>query len=329
MTIVYHQEDASLDSLAGKIVGIVGYGSLARAFALNLRDSGVRVIVSGTPEEQVEASEEGFSVATLINIAPHADILILMLPDEALAEIYQKQISPTLRRGITLILSSAYNLAFGFIEPPPFIDVGLIAPRSTGQTVREAFLNSEGFYSYVAVGQDASGRAWETILALALALGSLQGGAVEVSLEQEAAMTLFVQQAIMPAIHHVMVTGAQLLLKLGYPPEAVLPDLYLSGKFSDFMAQAEVDGLLHALQQLPQSGQYGLLSRLNRFSEIKLERLMEITLEEIRTGDFAQEWKRETLDGYTRLKNLMKQQTTLPLWDLEEQAVDLLRGYEG
>ncbi len=328
MTVIYHEEDGNLDDLAGKTVGVIGYGDLGMPIALNLHDSNVRVIVTGSADEQVASSRDGFSVATLAAITRQADIIMLMLPDEIMSEVYMTYVSPNLKRGDTLVFSSAYNVAFGFIEAPPFVDVGLIAPRTLGGNLRERYIAGEGVQSFVAVGQDASGHTWQTILALARALGALRAGAVEVSIEQEAEINLFIQQAIIPAVYNIMMTAAQLLLKTGYPPEAVLPDLYLAGKFSDYMQKAAQEGLMHALEMLNLSGQYGAYSRMNRFNEIKLERLMEITLEEIRSGDFAQEWKREFTDGYPRLKNLRKQQQGVNLWELEEQTLDLLRGYE-
>jgi ketol-acid reductoisomerase len=231
-------------------------------------------------------------------------------------------VSPNLRRGHTLIFSSAYNVAFGFIEPPPFVDVGLVSPRIAGTAVRECFLKKEGFPSYVAVGQDASSHAWEMVLAVALVIGSLKTGAVEVTTEQEAALSLFVQQAILPAVYHIMTTAAHLLMGQGYPSEAVLTDLYLSGRFNAYMERVVQSGLLHTLRQTSKTGQYGTLSRLNRFNELKLERLMEISLEEIRGGKFSQEWAKEHDDGHLRLNQLLKQQESLPLWELEQQAIE-------
>jgi ketol-acid reductoisomerase len=179
----------------------------------------------------------------------------------------------------------------------------------------------------VAVGQDATGQAWPTVLALAKAIGSLRLGAVEVSMEQEAELDLFVQQAVMPVFHHVVITAARLLTRLGYPPEAALTDLYLSGEFIDYLQQAAESGLLHALELTSLTGQYGTISRMERFNELKMERLMEITLEEIRSGAFAKEWAKEYADGYPRLRKLLKIQQEMDLWELEQQTLDLLRRY--
>lgn len=328
MTIIYHEDDGDITVLQGRKVGIIGYGNLGRPFALNLRDSGLDVLVGLRQEESRAIAEaDGIDSASIEQVVRTASILMLMLPDEVMPQVYLEQISPNLVRGHTLIFASGYTVAFGFIEPPPFVDVGLIAPRTIGAAVRERYQNGEGFFSFVAAGQDASGRIWDTILALAKASGSLRAGAVEISLEQEAELDLFMQQAILPAVHHIMTTAASLLMNAGYPPEAAMMDLYVSGELNDYIGRAAQSGLLQALRLSSLTGQFGIFSRLERFNELKMERLMEVTLDEIRSGDFAKEWAREYSDGYPRLLKLLKQQEQMDLWELEQQTIELLRDF--
>jgi ketol-acid reductoisomerase len=182
--------------------------------------------------------------------------------------------------------------------------------------------------SFVAVWQDASHATWGTVLAIAFAIGSLKMGAIEVSTRQEGELSMFIQQAILPIFHHIVTLAANLLMQQGYPPEAVFTDLYLPGTFQDHMEQAARIGLLHALRQSSMTEQYATLSRLERFNESKMERLMEITLEEIRDGKFAQEWAREYADGHPRLNNLLKQQQSLDLWELEQQTLEFFESGE-
>jgi ketol-acid reductoisomerase len=179
----------------------------------------------------------------------------------------------------------------------------------------------------VAAGQDASGQIWQTILALAKGIGSLRAGAVEITIEQEAELDLFVQQAVLPAVHHIMTTAASLLLSRGYPPEAAMMDLYISGEFNDYFERAAEYGLLHALRLSSLTGQFGIFSRLERFKELKIERTMESTLDEIRKGEFSRQWAREYADGYPRLRKLLEDQEKMDLWELEQQTIELLRGY--
>lgn len=326
MTTVYNEADGDPAVLVGKTVGIVGYGDLGRAIALNLRDSSVNVLVNVSDTDQSAAAQaDGMAVAGTAVIPQRASIIYLALPDEIMPAVYMQYISPYLKRGDTVLFSSGYNVAFGYIEPPPFVDVGLIAPRAQGNELRERSIRGEGVLSFVGVGQDASRDAWTTVLAVAAAAGLLRGGAVEVSMEQEAHLNLFIQQAIIPVFHHVMTTAANLLMRVGYPAEAALADLYISGKFTHFLQEADEKGLFEAIQNAPLPNQYATLSRLGRFNEPKLERLMEVTLDEIRSSDFAKEWAREYADGYPHLSKLLKLQQELELWDWEQQTIEMLK----
>jgi ketol-acid reductoisomerase len=323
MSVIYYAEDANPGVTDGKTVGILGYTHAGQQAAFNLRDSGISVIIGGSSTEQTTAHDHGFTATAIEQTVNRADILLITLPDELIAQIYMEAISPHLRRGHTLIFFSAYAVAFGFIEPPPFVDVCLIAPRSQ-HTLREHYLSGQGTLSFVAVWQDAGHQPWEHVLALALALGTLQAGAIEISFEQEAELRLFVQQTVLPVFHHTMTVAANLLMTEGYPTDALLADLYLSGKFTDYVRQVAGAGLMHALSQHNVMDQYAALSRFDRFNELKLERLMEITLEEIRSGQFAQEWTREYRDGHPRLAKLRRQHESNDLWELEQQTLEFL-----
>ncbi|PJF41284.1 MAG: ketol-acid reductoisomerase [Chloroflexi bacterium] len=325
MTIIYHEDHGDLEHLRHSTIAVIGYGNLGRPLALNMRDSGVRVMVSEHDEQRYrQAIREGFELQPIEIAVQQSAIVVLTLPDEAMAEVYLTSISPHLHKGHSLIFASAYNVTFGFIEPPPFVDVGLVAPRTIGAAVRERYENGQGFVSFVAVAQDATGAAWQTVLACAKAMGSLRAGAIEIGFEQEAHLDLFLQQGILPVFHHLIITSANILMNIGYPPEAVLMDLYLSGEFTDYLMRAARDGLMKALRLTSLTSQYGTLSRMDRFNDLKLERLMEVTMDEIRNGDFAQEWAREYEDGYRRLKNLLKRQEDTDLWEWEQQALDML-----
>ena len=329
MTVLYFEEDGNLEHLRDAPVGLIGYDSASRAIALNMRDSGVNVLVaSGVEAEQRQAQADGFTIGMPGNVARQCHVIILSTTHDTMPEIYMQAISPNLNKGDTLIFISAYNITFGFIEPPPFVDVGLVSPRSVGDGLRHDVTGNEDVPSFVAVWQDASRHAWERVLAVALAMGALRGGAVEINIEQEAELSLFVEQAIIPAFHHIITTAADLLMKQGYPPEAVLMDLYLSGKFAQYLGKAARSGVIEAIKQTSTTGQYGTYSRMARFNELKLERLMEVTLDEIRSGDFAREWSQERTDGRPRLNKLQQQYEANDLWDFEQQTLDLLGEFE-
>lgn len=328
MSIVYREEDGDLGILAGKTVGVIGYGNLGRSVALNLRDSGVQVTIGERDSARRQnALDEGFTLAETPDLVRQTNILMLMVPDENMPQIYLEQISPHLTRGDMLVFASAYNIAFGYIEAPPFVDVGLIAPRTLAAAVRERFEMGEGFYSFLSVGQDATGNAWDTLLALAKGVGTLRAGAIEIAFERETELDLFVQQAVMPALHHILVSAAQILISEGYPPEAIFTDLYLSGELQDYLKRASQHGLVPALRLNPIANQYGTFSRMERFDDLKLQRLMEVTLKEIRDGAFAKEWDKERNDGYHRLRKLLNNYQKMDIWEWEQQTLDLLHPF--
>ncbi len=326
MAVIYHQDNADPNALDGCQLAVIGYGNLGRPLALNLRDSGIKVIV-GTIEDAsaVQARSDGFEVMNINEASTIADVKLLLLPDEVMPEVYLQSISPTLRPGHTLVFTSGYNIAFGFIEPPPFVDVLLLAPRTLGAGVRDGYTTGQGWLSFVAVGQDFTSKAWDRLLALALYVGSLRAGAFELTFRQEAELDLFVQQALLPALHTLMLTAAELLVKEGYPPEAALLDLYVSGELGYTLSKAAQLGIRDTLKLQSLTGQYGILSRSERFQEPKLRRQMEIALEEIRGGKFAQEWAAEYASGYPRLEALRHKRSNMVLWDLEQQVIELLR----
>ena len=327
MKKIFRAADASLDDLAGRRSGVLGYGNLGRSFALNLRDSGLDVLVSERDgERQALARREGFHLAPLPDVVRGADLLFLLLPDELMQTIFLRDIAPWLARGDMLVFASAGNIAFGFIEPPPMVDVALLAPRTLGLAVRERYLAGRGFFSFLSVHQDASGRAWRSLLALARAIGSLHGdaGGIEISFAREAELDLFMQQAVMPVLHNALQTAGQVLIDHGYPPEAAFTDLYLSGELEDLLNRAGREGLFPALRTMSLTGQFGLFSRLERFHDNRLAALMGLTLEDIRSGAFARTWAREQQDGYPRLLRLLRKHCELELWELEQETLDLL-----
>ncbi len=326
MTVIYHDQDGDLGILSGKRAAIIGYGNMGRPVALNLRDSGIAVVVSEPrPERAAQAVAEGFTHLDIPAAVSGADIILPLLRDEAMPRIYLEQISPHLRRGHTLVFSSAYNLTYGLIEAPIFVDVGLVAARTFGAAVRERYLSGEGYASFVAVAQDASRHAWETVLALAKAIGALRGGAVEVRFEQETELDLFLQQAVLPLFHRVVITAAQLLIESGYSPEAVFTELYLSGETADYLRSASLVGLMNTLDQQALPAQYGTLSRYERMNTLQIERVMEVTLREIRDKKFAEEWSKEFDADYPRLRQMLRQRRAMDLWELEQQTLELLR----
>ncbi len=318
MAVIYHDADADLGLLINSTLAVIGYGNMGRSVALNLRDSAFPVLVGNRPDPYADrAYSDGFEVLSIEEAAARADVVLLMLPDEIAAPLYVEQVAPGMRPGDLLIFASGYNVAFGFVEPPPFVDVGLIAPQAVGQRVREGYIEGGGFPSFVAVEQDASGQAWARVLAVAKALGALHQGAVELTFRQEAELDLFAQQALLAAVHSALQTALEVLTREGFSPEAIALSQYLSGELGYVITKWAEIGVLPSLVLHPRIAQYGTLSRVERFKDVKLRQQMENVLDTIRTGAFAQEWAAEAADGYPRLEILRRRYEKLPIWEAE------------
>ena len=325
MAVVYHDADADLGLLLDKRIAVLGYGNMGRPIALNLRDSAFPILIGNRDDAYAaQAYHDGFEVTSIAEAVARSNFILVMLPDEIAPEVYLQAVSPGLQTGDTLVFTSSYNVAFGFIEPPPFVDVVLVAPQAVGQGVREGYVAGTGFPSFVAVAQDASNQAWARTLAVAKALGALHRGAVELTFQQEAALDLFLQQAVLPAFHSVLYTAIDVLTREGFPPEAISMSLYLSGELGYIISKWAELGVLPSLAMHSLTTQYGILSRIERFREVKLDRQMEAVLDTIRNGSFAQEWAAEYADGYPRLETLRRQADNLSLWQQEHEVLAIL-----
>jgi ketol-acid reductoisomerase len=327
MTIIYQDDDADIRYLQQRQIALIGYGNLGRSFALNLRDSGLDITIGNVRDRYLTlAQNDGFVVRPIAEAVSHADTILLIIPDEVMSQVYLEQIAPHLRTGDMLIFASGYNVAYGFIEPPAYVDAGLIAPRSLGVGVRDGYLNGLGYPCYVSVAQDSSGNTWNYVLALSMALGALRQGAIEVSFNQEVELDLFSQQALLPAMHSILLTAAEVLIREGYPPEVALTELYLSGELGMLLSRAAITGLTSVFQMMSPTAQYGILSRTQGFQETKVQRQMENILDDIRRGEGTQEWMSEHIDGYPRLENLRQRYGASPLWRHESEVLEMLRG---
>jgi ketol-acid reductoisomerase len=317
---VYGEADADLAILQGSQIAVIGYGNQGRAQALNLRDSGLDVVVGNRQDTYTErARDDGFTPLLIEDAARQGDVIMLLLPDEVAPEPYATQIAPHLAGGKAVAFASGYNMAFGLIEPPPGADVVLVAPRMIGAGVRDLFLAGKGFPSFIGVAQDSSGQAKELALALAKGIGSTRAGVVEVTFAQEVELDLFTEQCFGPAFGHVLTTAVNLLLDEGYPPAAVLLELYMSGELSYTLGKIAELGLVEQTALHSRTSQYGSMSRGMRFMLPELRAKMQQGLEEIRSGDFAREWAAEQADGAPTLAALQQAARTLPMHRLEQE----------
>jgi ketol-acid reductoisomerase len=323
MTTIYYDRDADVGDLSGLTVASIGYGNQGRSQALNLRDSGASLIVGNIDDDyRKQATADGFETASIADAAARADVLMLLIPDEIMPEVFERDIAPQLAAGSMLNFSSGYNIAFDLIAPDPALDVTLIAPRMIGPGVRDTYLSGEGFPSFVGVHQDATGKAKQRMLAMAKAMGSTRSGCIEMSMHDEASLDLFTEQAFGPAFGNVLLAAVDTLVGAGYPPEAVLLELILSGEFEYTFAKIREVGMLKQMDYHSTTSQYGSLSRGIRFAELlgPIQERMTGVLDEIRCGGFANEWSRNQSEKLEELRQLKELRELIPFSQWERQA---------
>jgi len=328
MVKFYHDEDADVALLEDRTIAVLGYGHQGRAQALNMRDSGIGNVVVGNIQDEYwdQALEDGFRVVAPAEAAQRADIVLVLLPDEVAPLVYEEEVADTLREGKALVFASGYNLTYRHIQPPDFVDVIMIAPRMLGQGMRELFLKGAGFLSFVSVEQDASGQAWPLAVALAKAIGSTKAGVMELTAAQETHLDLFMEQAFGPLLGAAITTTYQIGVEAGFPPEAVVLELYMSGEMAYvFKAMAEL-GLMKQARLHSLTSQFGGMIRSLALNREEIERNMREALDDILSGAFAREWEEERKAGYpsfTFMREMSDEEH--PLTVVEERLREQLR----
>lgn len=302
---IFYDQDIQLDSLQGQTVAVIGYGNQGRSQALNMRDSGLAVIV-GNPEGSYleQAKEDGMQVYSIAEAVKRADVVMLIIPDEVQPAVYREHIGPNLKPGACLIFSHGFNIFYGIIQPPAVVDVALVAPRMLGFGVRTCFLSGEGFPTLVAVEQDASGTAWTRTLAITRAIGGARKGAWVTSFEEETVIDLFGEQVGGGSTLASTINSFETLIEAGYDPDVVLLELYASGEMIEVMRSVVQKGMLGALKFHSPTSQYGQLSRARRLVPEAAKENLRTILGEIRNGTFAREWTAEGEAGYQNMERL-------------------------
>jgi ketol-acid reductoisomerase len=323
MAEIFHDEDADLATLDGLTVAVVGYGNQGRSQALNLRDSGVRVIVGNIRDQAREvAQSEGFDVLPIDEACATADLVMLLIPDEVMPEVYEATVAPGLQPGNLVCFASGYNVAFDLIDPDSSLDVVLVAPRMIGAGVRDGYVAGRGFPCFVAVHRDATGAAKPRMLALCRGIGATRGGCLELSMHDEASLDLFTEQGFGPAFGRVLMSAAELLVDAGYPPEAVLVELYLSGEFAYSLEKIRELGMFRQMDLHSQTSQYGSITRGARYLALDgvLKEKMGAVLEEIRSGEFAKEWSGQQQKSRELFDQIREIRDKLPMAEWERRA---------
>jgi ketol-acid reductoisomerase len=306
---MFYDDDADLTLLDGKTVAIIGYGSQGHAHALNLKDSGVDVVVGLRPDSAsvAKAKEAGLEVTDITDAASRGDIVMVLLPDEKHGEIYRDQIADGVAPGNLLLFGHGFSIHYGEIEPPPDVDVALVAPKGPGHLVRRQFSEGRGVPGLVAIHQDATGDARALALAYARGIGCTRGGVIQTSFREETETDLFGEQAVLcGGASELVRAGFDTLVEAGYDPRlAYFECLHELKLIVDLMYEKGIAGMRHSISN---TAEYGDLTRGKRVISADTRASMKQILGEIQSGEFAREWIAENRAGQENFQRMRAEQ---------------------
>ena len=291
MAKIFYESDCDLSLLDGKTVAVIGYGSQGHAHALNMKESGVNVIIGlyEGSKSWKKAEEQGFEVYTSAEAAKKADIIMILINDELQAKLYKESIEPNLEEGNMLMFAHGFNIHFGQIVPPKNVDVTMVAPKGPGHTVRSEYQVGKGVPCLVAVEQDATGRAQDVALAYALAIGGARAGVLETDFRTETETDLFGEQAVLcGGVCALMQAGFETLVEAGYDPRnAYFECIHEMKLIVDLIYQSGFAGMRYSISNTAEYGDYEIGKRIIT-EDTKKE--MKKVLTEIQDGTFAKSW---------------------------------------
>jgi ketol-acid reductoisomerase len=306
---MYYDNDADLNLLQGKTVAILGYGSQGHAHALNLKDSGIEVVVGLRPDSASveQARSNGLEVTDVADAASRGDIVMVLLPDEKHGEVWREHIRDGIAPGNTLLFGHGFSVHYGEVEPPPEVDVALIAPKGPGHLVRRQFLEGSGVPGLVAIHANASGDALPLALAYAKGIGCTRGGVIETTFKDETETDLFGEQAVLcGGVSELVRAGYETLVDAGYDPKlAYFECLHELKLIVDLMYEKGITGMRFSVSN---TAEYGDLTRGPRIISDTTRQAMKDVLGEIQSGEFAREWIAENRAGQENFKRMREEQ---------------------
>ena len=326
MVRVYHENDADLSALDGKMLAVIGYGSQGNAQANCLRDSGVNVVLglryNGPSWKRAE--KDGFKVYTIREAAKKADIIHILLPDEVQAAVYRKEIRRYMKEGKTLGFSHGFNILYQTIKPPENVDVIMVAPKGPGASVRELYVNGFGVPALIAVQHNYTGKAKVTALAMAKALGATKAGVLETTFKDETESDLIGEQTVLVGgIMELIRNAFDVLIENGYPPELAYFEACNEAKL--IIDQIYRGGVVGMLKSVSDTAKYGGLTVGPKIIDARVKKNMEKAAKRVKSGAFAREWLKENRKGRPIFNKLMKEWENQPL----EKAGQFIRNMSG
>ncbi len=314
MARVYYDQDADLNVLKGRTVAVIGYGSQGHAQAQNLNDAGVDVVVGLRPGSPswAKAQSDGLRVAAVAEAAAQADVVHILLPDEAQGAVYENEIRPHLRDGAALSFSHGFNIHFGQIKPPRTVDVFMVAPKAPGHMFRRAVKEGMGVPGLVAVHQNATGRAWDIALAFAKAVGCTRAGVIETTFKEETETDLFGEQAVLCGGTAALIkAGFETLVAAGYQPEiAYFECLHELKLIVDLIYEGGISWMRYSISD---TAQFGDMTRGPRLINDAVKAEMAKILGEIQRGEFARDWILENRAGRPAFNALTRMDVNHPI----------------
>jgi ketol-acid reductoisomerase len=325
MANVYYEKHGNPSLIKSKKVAVIGYGSQGHAHSLNMRDSGVDVKIAtyaGSPSA-ARAKEDGLPVTTIEQAVQTSDVIMILIPDEKQRSVYKASIEPHLRAGQTLMFAHGFNIHFGQVVPPPFIDVTMIAPKAPGHRMRELFVEGVGVPGLLAVHQDVSGQAKQNALAYAWATGNLKAGVIETTFKEETESDLFGEQTVLCGGVSALVKSAfETLVEAGYQPEiAYFECLHELKLIVDLFYQG---GLAYMRYSVSDTAEYGDYSRGPRVIDENVRATMKQILKEVQDGTFAKQWIAENEAGRPNFKKMRETEASHPIEVVGKQLRDMM-----
>jgi ketol-acid reductoisomerase len=320
---MFYDDDADLELLTGKTVAVIGYGSQGHAHALNLRDSGVSVVVGlrSSSASVAAAREEGLEVLSPAEAAAKGDLVMILAPDEFQAALFRSDIAPGLKAGDTLLFAHGFAIHFGQVIPPEGVDVVMCAPKGPGHLVRRTYAEGAGTPGLVAVAQDASGAAMATALAYAKGIGCTRAGVIQTTFREETETDLFGEQVVLcGGLSELVRAGFDTLVDAGYNPDlAYFECLHELKLIVDLIYEKGISGMRYSISN---TAEYGDLTRGRRIITDETRAEMKKILGEIQDGQFAKEWLTENQVGRPQFNAIARRDAEHPI----EEVGRRLRG---
>ncbi len=315
-----YDDDADLSLLDGKTVAIIGYGSQGHAHALNLKDSGVQVVVGLRPDSAsvAKAQEQGLEVLPVVEAASRGEVVMILLPDERHHDVWEQEIRDGVADGNMIVFGHGFSIHYEEIVPPPGVDVAMVAPKGPGHLVRRQFTEGSGVPGLIAVEQDATGNARALALAYAKGIGCTRGGVIETTFKDETETDLFGEQAVLcGGASELVQAGFETLVQAGYDPEmAYFECLHELKLIADLMYEKGLAGMRYSISN---TAEYGDYTRGKRVITEETRANMRKILEEIQSGDFAREWIAENRAGQESFKRMRAEQADTQIEHVGEE----------